>query len=294
MLDERAGRLRDRTSVLQVSLLGIDHPACWSRRNSVDAGCPDSRSWSVVRESAGRLWAGLAGVPGVPGRGEVAVVVSRGSGLCPPGWTGIVVLDGGALVTVPDAGLVEPLRRALRGGFGEDGVDLPRLSERLSDGLSEGLFERLEVREVLGPATLAYVDAEEFVPCHAGAEVERLAVGDRDVGGLLAAVSEQDADESGLAEVGSAVWVVRAEGGEVVAAAGYQAWSDMAAHVSVLTAEGFRGRGLARTVASAAVADALGAGLLPQWRARPEASRRVARALGFRELGSQVSLRVER
>ncbi|MER6576381.1 GNAT family N-acetyltransferase [Nonomuraea sp. NPDC001023] len=294
MLDEKAGRLRDRTSVSQLSLLGIDHPAWWSR-NSVDVGCSHSRSWSVVRESAGRLWAGLAGVPGVfPGRGEVAVVVAAGSGLCPPGWTGIVVLDGGALVTVPDAGLVEPLRRALRGGLGRDGVDLPQLSERLSDGLSEGLFERLEVREVLGPATLAYVDAEEFVPCHAGAEVERLAVGDRDVGGLLAAVSEQDADESGLAEVGSAVWVVRAEGGEVVAAAGYRTWSDMAAHVSVLTAEGFRGRGLARAVASAAVADALGAGLLPQWRARPEASRRVARALGFRELGLQVSLRVER
>lgn len=240
--------------------------------------------------AAGWLWAGLARVPVTfPGRGEVVVVVSAGSGLCPPGWTGIVVLDGGALVTVPDAGLAEPLREALRGGLGEDGVDLTRLSERLSKRVSE----RVEVREVLGPATLAYVDAEEFVPCHARAEVERLAVGDRDVGGLLAAVSEQDADESGLAEVGSAVWVVRA-GGEVVAAAGYRTWLETAAHLSVLTAEGFRGRGLARAVASAAVADALGAGLLPQWRARPEASRRVARALGFRELGSQVSLRVER
>ncbi|MEU1720252.1 GNAT family N-acetyltransferase [Nonomuraea sp. NPDC005692] len=210
------------------------------------------------------------------------MVVSSGSGLCPPGWTGIVVLDGGALVTVPDAGLAEPVRQAL---LGENGVDLSRLSERLS--------ERLEVREVLGPATLAYVDVEEFVPCHVGADVERLAVGDRDVDGLVAAVSEQDADESGLADVGSAVWVVRA-GGDVVAAAGYRTWLDTAAHLSVLTAEGFRGRGLARAVASAAVADALGAGLLPQWRARPEASRRVARALGFRELGSQVSLRIER
>ncbi|MEU8320757.1 GNAT family N-acetyltransferase [Nonomuraea sp. NPDC048881] len=218
------------------------------------------------------------------------MVVSSGSGLCPPGWTGIVVLDGGALVTVPDAGLVEPLRDALRGALVEDGVDLPRVTERLSGRLQEGLG----AREVLGPATLAYVDADAFVPCHVGADVEPLTLGDPEVGGLLAAVSEQDADESGLAEVGSAVWVVRAEGGEVVAAAGYRTWLDTAAHLSVLTAEGFRGRGLARAVASAAVADALDAGLLPQWRARPEASRRVARALGFRELGSQVSLRVER
>ncbi|MFI7419333.1 GNAT family N-acetyltransferase [Nonomuraea sp. NPDC049684] len=213
------------------------------------------------------------------------MVVSAGSGMCPPGWTGIVVLDGGALVTVPDAGLGEPLRQALRAAVSDDGDDLARLSERLSEGLV--------VREVLGPATLAYVDADAFVPCHAGAEVESLTPGDPEVGALLAAVSERDADESGLAEAGSAVWVVRA-GGEVVAAAGYRTWLDTAAHLSVLTAEGFRGRGLARAVASAAVADALGAGLLPQWRARPEASRRVARALGFRELGSQVSLRVER
>ncbi|NEC07096.1 GNAT family N-acetyltransferase, partial [Streptomyces sp. SID7909] len=37
---------------------------------------------------------------------------------------------------------------------------------------------------------------------------------------------------------------------------------------------------------------ALAADRLPQWRARPEASRRVARALGYRELGSQLSVRL--
>ncbi|MFE2695226.1 GNAT family N-acetyltransferase [Streptomyces mirabilis] len=61
----------------------------------------------------------------------------------------------------------------------------------------------------------------------------------------------------------------------------------------LLTAPGERGRGLARRVASAAVAQALDDGLLPQWRARPMASRNVARALGFRELGSQLSLRLD-
>ncbi|HEY3978014.1 MAG TPA: hypothetical protein VGM79_12135 [Streptosporangiaceae bacterium] len=39
-----------------------------------------------------------------------------------------------------------------------------------------------------------------------------------------------------------------------------------------------------------AVAHALGRGLLPQWRAVPPASRRVAAALGFRELGWQASI----
>jgi hypothetical protein len=46
--------------------------------------------------------------------------------------------------------------------------------------------------------------------------------------------------------------------------------------------------------ASAAVADAIEKERLPQWRARSAASRRVARALGFYELGAQVSIRLGR
>ncbi|MEV7804091.1 hypothetical protein AB0O28_14175 [Microbispora sp. NPDC088329] len=42
------------------------------------------------------------------------------------------------------------------------------------------------------------------------------------------------------------------------------------------------------------MADALADGLLPQWRARQEPSRRVAQVLGFREAGAQVSLFVRR
>jgi len=66
-------------------------------------------------------------------------------------------------------------------------------------------------------------------------------------------------------------------------------WPGDTAHISVPTAPAQRGRGLARAVA-AAINHALQSGLLPQWRARPEASRRVARALGLDELGSQLSI----
>ncbi|MET9675820.1 GNAT family N-acetyltransferase [Streptomyces sp. NPDC006482] len=59
---------------------------------------------------------------------------------------------------------------------------------------------------------------------------------------------------------------------------------------ALVTAPAARGRGLARRVASAAVAHALADRRLPQWRARPPASRRVAAALGFEELGAQLSL----
>ncbi|GIF69144.1 hypothetical protein Ais01nite_71790 [Asanoa ishikariensis] len=60
----------------------------------------------------------------------------------------------------------------------------------------------------------------------------------------------------------------------------------------MLTAPEHRGRGLARAVAGAATTEALAVGLLPQWRARPEASRRVGRVLGYRELGWQLSVRL--
>lgn len=228
------------------------------------------------------LWAAMARVPVVfPGPGDVAVVVSPESWLCPPGWAGVVTLDGAALVTVPDADLAGPLRDALLAGRMDPAL-LPSL-------LPSPPPSRLAVRDVLGPATLAYLDAGDFAPAHIGIRVERLPAGHPDVGALAAAAGERDAGESGVEEISSAVRVLR-DGRDVVAAAGYRPWFDTAAHMSVLTAARCRGRGLARVVASAAVADALAGGLLPQWRARPEPSRRVAHALGFREAGAQISL----
>ncbi|WP_319018470.1 GNAT family N-acetyltransferase [Microbispora sitophila] len=196
-----------------------------------------------------------------------------------------MTLDGAVLVTVPDADLADPLRDAVLAGR-MDLSELPAL-------LPTRLPARLRVREVLGPATLAYLDAPDFAPAQTGARVERLQAGHPDVGGLVTSVAGQDAEESGVEEITSAVCVVR-DGRDVVAAAGYRPWLNTAAQLSVLTAARCRGRGLARVVASAAVADALADGLLPQWRARAEPSRRVARALGFRETGAQVSVLVRR
>jgi hypothetical protein len=61
---------------------------------------------------------------------------------------------------------------------------------------------------------------------------------------------------------------------------------------SLLTAARARGRGLGAVASSAAVTHALAAGKLPQWRARVEASQRIARGLGFHELGAQVGFRL--
>ncbi|MEV6162115.1 GNAT family N-acetyltransferase [Streptomyces sp. NPDC052052] len=149
----------------------------------------------------------------------------------------------------------------------------------------------LPVLDVLGPASLLYLDPADFLSVQGGAVVEESVCGDDELAALLARAGEEDAGESGLEWITSPAFVFR-EGDDVVAAAGYQIWPQSVAHLSVLVAPEHRGRGLARVVASAAVAHACDAGLLPQWRARPHSSQRVALALGFQELGSQLSVRL--
>ncbi|MCG5219375.1 GNAT family N-acetyltransferase [Streptosporangium soli] len=207
----------------------------------------------------------------------MSIVVSPGSWLCPPGWAGVIALDGAVLATVPSADLIAPVRGTLLRYIARTNIDLALLPPQLP------------ALDVLGPATLAYLDAGDFVAAHTESEVESLPADHHDIRELVASVGRQDAEESGLEEIASTAFAIR-EGRAVIAAAGYRAWLGMAAHLSVLTAPGHRGRGLARRVASAAAADAMANGLVPQWRARPEPSRRVARALGFREFGSQISI----
>ncbi|MET7303466.1 GNAT family N-acetyltransferase [Embleya sp. NPDC005575] len=230
---------------------------------------------------ARELWVEAAGAAvEFPGPGEVDVVVSPGSRLCPSGWAGVVLLGGAGIATAPNAREAELLVGAVRKSASARGfVDVDRLPDALP------------VVDVLGPASLLYLDRAAFLSHDGAAVVEEVACDADEMAALLDRVGAADADESGLADVTSPVFAVRA-GADVVAAAGYQVWPRSVAQHGVLVAPGNRGRGLARTVASAAVAHALGAGLLPQWRARPEPSKRVALALGFRDVGSQVSIRL--
>jgi len=228
---------------------------------------------------ARQLWEHLAGVPvSFPSPGGADVVVSPESGMCPPGWVGAVALGGSAIVTAPSDSAVRIVRDALRG--------LP--VQAVVDAAS--VRRVLPVSRVLGPAVLSYVSPERFRPVHPGAStVEQLPAGDRELRVLEDAAGPEDASEAGLDEITSPAFVVR-ERGQLVAAAGYRVWPCGTAHVSILTAAQARGRGLARVTGSATVAHAVAAGLLPQWRARRPASRRVAAALGFAELGAQLSI----
>ncbi|MEU1622192.1 GNAT family N-acetyltransferase [Streptomyces sp. NPDC005722] len=233
----------------------------------------------VVR--ARELWEDLAQVPvSFAPTGCVNVVVSPRSGLCPEGWVGVVALGGSAIVTAPSDNAAVIVRDALGKLPLEAVVDIAAVREVLP------------VARVLGPAALSYASPASFRLAEAGAlTVEQLPAVHPDLRILEQVAGHEDADEAALDEITSPTFVVR-EHNQVVAASGYLTWPRRTAQISVLTAPEARGRGLARVTGSAAVAHALAAGLLPQWRARPPASRRVAAALGFEELGSQLSIKI--
>ncbi|MDO3683436.1 GNAT family N-acetyltransferase [Micromonospora sp. C28ISP2-4] len=234
---------------------------------------------SAVLNRVQDLWVDLAGVAtSFPAHG-VRVVVAAESRLCPPAWAGIVVLGSSGIASAPDVATARFLRESIIGRPLRSAVEAGRWSAEYG------------VVDVLGPASLAYLDEQEFRPVAGVVDMARLPPGHPELDRLVADVSEDDVAESGIDEITSPVFVVR-DRGRVAAAAGYRHWPHSVAHLCVLTGPHFRGRGLARTVASAAVAEALQNRLLPQWRARPEPSRRLARRLGFRELGDQLSIRI--
>ncbi|MFF2214344.1 GNAT family N-acetyltransferase [Streptomyces antibioticus] len=228
------------------------------------------------------LWEGLARVPvSFPPTGGAEVVVSPESGLCPAGWVGVVALGGSVIVTVPTE----------------------RTAAIVHEGLARlpvaAVADPTAVRDVLpgarrlGPAALAYVSRAGFLPVEPGAlSTGQVPCGHPELLRLEESAGDEDAGEAALGDITSPAFVIR-EHGQVVAAAGYRTWPGRAAHVCVLTAPAARGRGLARVTGSAAVAHALAAGLLPQWRATRAASRRVAASLGFTELGYQLSVEIE-
>jgi GNAT superfamily N-acetyltransferase len=196
------------------------------------------------------------------------------------------------VVRLGDAGVVSvpaELVAAVREVVGGPGVDLTD-----PEAVVELLAGVVPVADVRGPAVLAYADAGCFRP-HEGVGVATVGAGDAGVVGLVAACGGEDADESSITEMTSPVSVVRA-GGRVVAACGYEVWGGEVAQVGVLTDPRYRGRGLGTAVAGAAVARAVAAGLVAQWRARPAivGSRRIARTLGFVDVGWQLAARLGR
>ena len=226
------------------------------------------------------LWTHCAAAPvEFPAAGGIAVVVSPQSVMCPRGWVGIVVIGDAAIATAPTNEAAATVGRELGGMPIADLIDGQRV------------LKALGAQRALGPARLAYLDEADFrsVSEPALGEVGRVLVDDPALRAFDGSVPQEDADEAAILDVASPVFVVR-DGDRVIAASGYRTWPCGIAHIAVLTAPEARGRGLAKATGAVAARHALDAGLTPQWRARPPASQRVARALGFRELGTQISV----
>lgn len=142
-------------------------------------------------------------------------------------------------------------------------------------------------RAVRGPASLFYPpDAFSIDEVPVVEEVSAI-----DVQMLARAVSREELHESGVLDTaGGPIFGSRAPTGALAAVCGYRRWPNDVAHLSVLAHPGHRRDGHGRRAALAAIHRVLDEKLLPQWRARPVASRALARDLGLIELGAQLSL----
>lgn len=242
---------------------------------ALGAGGLGVASWERVRG----VWRELLGAPSAFRGAGCVVAAGRGD----ERRVGVVRLGDAVAVSAP-AELVPVFREVAAAAAVVDLTDPGAVVELLGPVAA--------VAEVRGPAVLGYADAGCF-KVRPDSGVATLAAGDASVVGLVAACGPEDAAETSITEMTSPVSVVRVDG-QVVAAAGYEVWGGELAHVGVLTHPRFRGRGLGAAVASATVAHALASGLVVQWRARVTivASRRIARSLGFVEVGRQLTVRL--
>lgn len=100
-----------------------------------------------------------------------------------------------------------------------------------------------------------------------------------------------DVSEVGLAEL-SRIFVTLDDRDAPTAGAGYDEWQGILGHLGVLTPPEHRRTGRGTVAAALALNDALDGGLVPQWRSRVDniGSRRLARRLGFTEVGAQTTV----
>ena len=224
-------------------------------------------SW---RYRADRFWATELGVE--PGR-----LASAGVQVCErvdPGSRRQAIVVGtprGTIVSVPATGLP---------AFSAAGLDLARL-RRQGRAYLASIPPDSPSLDVRGPAYLGYWP----LPTPPSGPGEELDPNHGDALARLRASAPEEWSEAGLdsasCRFGSAV------DDDLVAAAGYEFWPPELAHLAVFCRPDRRRCGQATAALRAAIAHALGAGLLPQYRARDGnvASRALAERLGFAEYG---------
>lgn len=222
-------------------------------------------------EPARRVWARLAGLDELRG---LQVVVDPASGLGRAGWIAILALDGTVTASVPRAELREPVEIALAGLTLDDAIRPAVVRPRLPPTAA-----------VLGPAWLSY-PPHDFAPGEGSDHPDPLSPAE--LAAFLARAPRDEVLESSMDDPLDHLFASRTATGALAAVCGYRRWANGVAHLSVLTDPTHRREGHGRRAATPAIRHAIGAGLLPQWRARPAASKALARRLGLVEMGAQL------
>ena len=183
---------------------------------------------------------------------------------------------------------VPAVQRSIRAHDGVDHVFTPAFISALFDSAAE---------LILGPCPIAYCDdtslrpAESLPACRKLTEADAAAVGQ-----LASDCGPEDWGHGGVElDAHRSVFGCFADD-RLVSAASYEIWGDAIAHVGVVTAPSYRGRGFGKAVATAATAEALRQGLVPQWRTLESniASVRLGRAIGYVRLASHFIVRLAR
>lgn len=148
---------------------------------------------------------------------------------------------------------------------------------------------------ILGPCPIAYCDDASFESSGSLPPCRKLTEADAALAERLATDCGSEAWGHGGVELGAHRTMFGCFADDrLVSAASYEIWGDAIAHVGVATAPPFRGRGFGRAAATAATADALRQGLVPQWRtlASNIASVRMGQAIGYVPLASHFFVRL--
>lgn len=246
-------------------------------RPVTDIRVDDSRATPVTWWSrADRFWAGELGVDAALLRsGDVHLHERVDPRSRPP-----------VIVVSTSCATVLSVARAHLAAFTAAGLDIDAMKRDPRGYLGSVCADSLEVR---GPAYLGYWPTSASASASRG-RIRELGPADQTALAALRDVAPDEWNEAGFG-AGSRLFGQAADG-VILAVAGYETWLPDLAQLQVLCHPDHRRRGMATGVLNAVIEHALGARLLPQYRARDGnvASRGLAARLGFVEYGWMATI----